>query len=174
MILSVPHSGTRFLMERLGDTEFAHTTWGWDMIWAKLEKSQHEEPIVPMRDPFEVWRSWCRRNKADAFPYADFFLAWGKLHALDQMMELDVICVDKKEDPRIDDWSNIGNGDANHSDWKLIRCDLRHLYELPIVKRHYGAFNIDVPYSPYNLNDQEPKEKRRKRMMERNRLISNG
>ncbi len=155
MILSVPHSGTRFLMNRFGEKKYAHTTWEWGLIWELLDELPHETPIVPLRDPVQVWRSWCRRNKAETFPYGEFFLGWGQLHALDQMMELDVICVDKKEDPRIDDWTSVGSADGNCANWKLIRCDLRSLYELPIVKRHYGPSGEAVPYNPYNRKDRE-------------------
>ena len=135
IIVSVPHSGTRFLKERLGVKDHVHTTGYWSELVQLLE---NKKAIVPLRKPASVWRSWCRRHEAGNFPYGEFFLAWGALHALDQTMELDVICVDKQEDSRIVDWAPVGNEDQNRARWELIKADLRPLYKLPIIYRHYG------------------------------------
>lgn len=134
IIASIPHSGTRFLKRRLGIDEHIHIGPDWYVL---LEKTQDREIVVPLRSPSDIWRSWCRRNAPDKFPYSQFFVAWGCLHALDQMLELDVVCIDKRDDPRITDWSEVGCEDAGVAAWKLLKVDLRPLYELPIVKRHY-------------------------------------
>jgi hypothetical protein len=92
-----------------------------------------------MREPASVFRSWCRRADPKAFPFGDFFIAWGCLHALDQMIDLDVICVDHCADSRITDWTPVGHGDNSRADWRLHKADLRPIYKLPIVHRNYGS-----------------------------------
>lgn len=153
IIISVPHSGTRFLMQRLGVSNHAHTHWPWEQLWSKLAGA---EPIVALRNPVDVWQSWYKRS-GDRFPHTEFFLAWGVLHTLDCMMELDVICVDKQEDSRITDWSPV---DAYVSKYPLPPVeDLRSLYGLPIVKRHYGSHCIDTSGLPTNVYVQEDRIK---------------
>ena len=139
IIVSVPHCGTRFLKERLGIEDHVHTNESWDKIW---ELTEGRSLIVPLRSPSMVWRSWCRRNNPEKFPYAEFFMAWGNLHALDQMCELDVICIDNQEDTRITDWTAVGDGDGG--DWKLIKTDLRPLYKMPIVVRNPMVRQMEV------------------------------
>jgi len=134
IIVSIPHSGTRFLKKRLGIEDHMHVGPDWYMLW---ERVQNRPIVVPLRSPSEIWRSWCRRNSPEKFPYSQFFVAWGCLHALDQLCELDVICIDKQEDQRISDWSEVGSEDAGVANWKLLKVDLRPLFELPIVERHY-------------------------------------
>jgi hypothetical protein len=138
IIVSVPHSGTRFLIERLGIEDHVHTHIAWDTLW---ERTEGRSIVVPLRSPVDIFRSWCRRHDPKSFPFGEFFMAWGFLHALDQMVDLDVICVDHCADPRITDWSKVGDGDGSRADWKLHKVDLRALYKLPIVHRHYGAWS---------------------------------
>lgn len=141
IIVSVPHTGTRFLKERLGIEDHVHTNLAWDKVW---ERTEGRSLIVPLRKPASVWRSWCRRNEPDKFPYASFFMAWGGLNTLDQMVDLDVICIEAQHDTRITDWSAVGDGDGSRGDWKLMDIDLRQLYKLPIVDRYYGIDGYKV------------------------------
>jgi len=139
IIVSVPHCGTRFLKERLGIKEHVHTHQSWNAAWDRVEG---REVIVPLREPSLVLRSWCRREHPRKFPVGTFFMAWSFLHAIDQMIDVDVICVDKQEDPRIDDWTPIGEEDGSHAGWKLHKFDLRPIHNLPIVQRHYGPAHL--------------------------------
>ena len=133
LIVSVPNSGTRFLMARLGVEEYAHTHWGWKQLWAKVEGT---EPIVALRHPNLVWSSWCNNNVVNnKLPISRFVLAWEQLQRLDDMMKLDIICVDKHQDVRITDRTPIGTGKTK---FKVVSMDFQPLYSLPIVKRHYG------------------------------------
>ena len=106
-------------------------------MWERLEG---RSPVVPMREPADVFRSWCRRHDPKSFPYGEFFMAWGQLHALDQMIDLDVICIDQCRDTRITDWQPVGQGDNSRADWKLLKVDLRALHKLPIVERNYSSW----------------------------------
>lgn len=136
LIVSVPHCGTRFLKERLGIEKHIHTTSRWDSLH---KACAGKELIVPLRNPVDVWRSWCRRNNPHMFPYAQFYLAWGALQMLDLTYSLDVICIDKQEDQRISDWGKVGDEDASRANWNLLKVDQRHLQLLPIITRHYGS-----------------------------------
>jgi len=135
IILSVPHTGTRFLRERLGVEDHIHLVDPWSEVWTRI---MGRHIIVPLRAPVDSWRSWCRRHDPDNFPYAQWMVAWGLLQVLDSVMDLDIICVDKQQDSRITDWSKVGDGDRSRADWKLIKTDLRPVYTLPVVSRHYG------------------------------------
>jgi hypothetical protein len=114
--------------------DHVHIGPDWNVL---LDRTRGRHVVVPLRNPSDVWRSWCRRNAPDKFPYSQFFIAWGCLHALDQLRDLDVVCIDKQEDQRVSDWSEVGGEDSGVANWKLLKVDLRPLFELPIVKRHY-------------------------------------
>jgi hypothetical protein len=152
ILVSVPHSGTRFVMERLDIQVHTHTHWPWQVQMDALAPLKGRAPIVAMRDPADVWASWCRRaGHQDQFAYGEFFLAWAGLHTLDQLMKLDVICVDKQTDPRIDNWDTVAPWHMPHAD--TLPIDLRSIYELPIVKRHYSYAQEEMPYNRYNYVD---------------------
>lgn len=135
IIVSVPHCGTRFLMNRLGINDHIHTMASWDSLLRRIEG---RKVYVPLRNPPDVWRSWCRRHQPQIFPYGQFFLSWGCLQMLDSIRDVDIICVDHRTDPRIDDWGKVGDEDASKVGWQLIKTDLRPLYRLPIVEKYYG------------------------------------
>ncbi len=147
IIVSVPHCGTRFLQNRLGIKDHIHTLAEWDSL---LRRVQGRKVYVPLRNPPDVWRSWCRRNLAHKFPYGQFFLAWGNLQHLASLYEIDIICIDHQSDSRITDWSKVGDGDASRAGWTMIQTDLRPLYRLPIVNDHYGPH---VKWQPEQRQD---------------------
>lgn len=149
IIVSVPHSGTRFLMERLGIDIHAHTSWSWERL---IKTIGVRRLIVPLRDPVSVWTSWARRSSRDVFPFAEFFFAWAGLHTLDTMFSLDVICIDKQSDPRITDWSPVGNTQVAR--FESFPADLRAVYSLPIVKRYYEYDGTARPFNPYHRGDR--------------------
>lgn len=138
IIVSVPHTGTRFLKARLGLQDHAHANTRWQMLWDRIEG---RDVIVPLRDPSVVWRSWCRRHPGQHVLnwFGHFMAGWFNVNALDQMMEIDFICIDKQEDPRITDWTPVGDEDGSAAEWKLHKADLRSLYYLPFVTRHFGS-----------------------------------
>ena len=140
IIISIPHTGTRFLQERLGiEAQAHHTTGNWTSLRRRVEGKQI---ISPLRAPPDVWKSWARRHEfkshsGEPFPYARFFSAWYVMHTLDMLFYVDFICVDKREDPRIKDWERIGHHDTGCEGLPVI--DLRPLYFLPFVKKHYRS-----------------------------------
>lgn len=62
------------------------------------------------------------------------------MHTLDQIFDIDYICIDKQDDRRIADWSKVGDADQSHAKWKMHRVDLRVLYKIPFVNRHYQTW----------------------------------
>lgn len=144
IIVSIPHSGTRFLKKRLGIEEHVHTHTNWNTL---LKRVRGRTIISPLRNPDAVWRSWCRRRNVelDKFPLIEFAAGWYVMHTLAQMFEVDFIPVDKQEDRRIRDWSKVGDRDESAALWKAHRIDLRALYKLPYVQEHYGSWARPVP-----------------------------
>lgn len=154
IIVSVPHTGTRFLMERLGIKSHVHTNWEWERQIREISK--HNNVVTPMREPSAVWHSWCRRNQSELFPYGAFFMAWAGLNTIDQMFRVDVVCVDRQDDPhkRINDWSHIAKWEAEESE--ILPIDLRSVYDLPIVRRYYRPDSEAVlPYNHYYFRDRD-------------------
>lgn len=139
IIVSVPHTGTRFLQDRLGVEKYVHT----HSNWVHLHERIHDKQIIaPLRKPKDVWRSWCRRRDGgqDVLDWAQhFFAAWYVLHTIDQLYDVDFICVDKRDDERIEDWSSVGEDEKSHPLWKHHRADLRVIYKIPFVHRHYPS-----------------------------------
>lgn len=132
IIVSIPHTGTRFLQERLGVEKSVHTISKWSSLYHQVEGKQI---IAPLRHPNNVWGSWARRKK-DPFPYAEFFSAWYLMHTLDMLFDVDFICLDKRDDPRITDWTPLGHDGPGPYGLPLI--ELRPLFFLPFVNRHYS------------------------------------
>lgn len=65
-------------------------------------------------------------------------MSWYQLQACDELFDLDVICVDKQEDPRIKNWEKIGA--ESHEmpmpgQFQDVYWDI--LFHLPIVARNY-------------------------------------
>ena len=139
IIVSIPHTGTRFLKERLGIEDHVHTHTNWNALWKQIH---NRSLIAPLRNPTSVWRSWCRRrDDGDVLRWAPhFFASWYVMHTLDQMLDVEFVCIDKQEDQRITDWGKVGDADQSHAGWKLHRVDLRVLYKIPFVQRHYPSW----------------------------------
>jgi hypothetical protein len=151
IIVSIPHTGTRFLKERLGIEKSVHTHSKWESLYKQVEGKQI---IAPLRHPNDVWESWARRKNPpgtgrkahdsvmEPFPYATFFSAWYNMHTLDMMFDVDFICVDKCDDPRITDWTPVGDGDKG----SVVRpaTELLPLYYLPFVRSRYGSWQKEV------------------------------
>lgn len=136
--MSIPHTGTRFLKERLGIEDHVHTNINWAALTTKIH---NRKIIAPLRRPNTCWRSWCRRrDDGEVLRWAPhFFASWYIMHTLDQLYDIDYICVDKRDDPRIEDWKEVGNEDQDHAGWVLHKVDLRVLYKIPFVNRHYPS-----------------------------------
>ena len=134
VIVSVPHTGTRFLKSHF-NADHVHTMYPWNELLERLEGYDHL--IVPLRHPKEVWESWCRRDKFNnPHRIAIWYACWWNLHALSLVTDLDVICIDKKDDERIKDWKIVGH-DPGYSKYARVDIALSTLWHLPIVAENY-------------------------------------
>lgn len=136
IIVSIPHTGTRFLKERLGIDKHIHTIVDWDSLMREIEGKYI---IAPLRNPKDVWMSDVRRwLKWDAEDNVSRFVAaWYVMHALTLFRDIDFIPVDLQQDDRITDWTPV-SGELDRNNKKHPQICLRRIYALPFVERYYG------------------------------------
>ena len=133
IIVSVPHTGSRFLQERLGISGLVHTTSDWDYI---LFRTDGRQVVTPLRSPLANWLSWSKKTRNLTMQrLADWYDAWYTLHALAQIKTIDFICIEKQSDSRISNWSKVGHNEKAVHEHNLPY--LKKVYELPLVKAHY-------------------------------------
>ena len=65
----------------------------------------------------------------------EFATGWFNMHLLDILFDVDFINLEAKNDPRITNWKPIGNDD--YGPYERGEIDLRPIYKLPFVKRHF-------------------------------------
>jgi len=137
LVVSIPHTGTRFLKARLGITEHIHTIVYWDSLMREVNKYDHI--VAPLRDPSAVWQSTYRRwLKPDAHDNLHRFIAaWYMMHALTLVRDVDFIPVDLKLDPRITDWEPVTGELERNNKIKPNLC-LMSIYALPFVAQYYS------------------------------------
>lgn len=140
MIVSVPHTGTRFLKERLAIKDHIHTHTRCGTV---LKRVKNRQLIAPLRAPADVWGSWCRRagEKEPLMWAPSFFAAWFVMYALDLTFGVDFICIDKQEDARITDWSIVGAKEPKYARGKLHGVDLSVLFSIPFLQQHYPSMS---------------------------------
>lgn len=123
-------------MERLEikDQIHTHTEWG------RLEKELEGKKIYsPLRHPLKVWESWVRRNNPErGFPYITFAFNWYAMHMIDTMYDVEFVNLETQDDSRITDWERIGHHENGEYFEFPVPIDMKKLFNLPFVKRHYG------------------------------------
>jgi len=135
IIVSIPHTGTRFLSQRLGVEECIHSHAAWDRLIKDIEG---KKIYSPLRNPINVWRSWSRRtNPERGFPYITFSFAWYTMNILDQLYDVEFINLEAQDDSRITNWSPVGDDEKGTSYEAPMIDDFRKVFQLPFVKRHY-------------------------------------
>lgn len=129
-IISVPHTGTRFLKKHL-DLQHMHTSVPWGRIIQKVEK--YDRLHCPLRDPQDVWRSWCRRRPGqDPMRILNnFWSAWSQLNRLDQRYQI------RYHQVELLDGERIGEGEHQDNQWTLHKVDLRPFYHFPFMEGRY-------------------------------------
>jgi len=136
IVVSIPHSGTRFLKERLSIDAHVHTNiFGWDAL---IRETKGKKLVAPLRDPQAVWKSTVRRyNKWDATDnISNFFNSWFMMHALSLIRDIEFIPVDLQISDRITDWTPVG-GEEDQCNTKCYPTCLRRIYVLPFVQKYY-------------------------------------
>ena len=130
VIVSVQHTGSRFVADRLG-IDPAHIIHTYTDLSQVLSQLEGRGIISPLRHPKDVWESWCKRGRAD---YATFILSFFTLAALASIRDVDFIAVDKQEDSRIKDWSKVSHDER---DTGCVDVDLSPLRMIPFVRDNY-------------------------------------
>lgn len=135
IIVSVAGSGTRFLSDRLGIRGNIHSAAHWDTL---IEQVNGKKIYTPLRDPYKVWLSWCKRwRKAkESVPVEQFFASWFNLHALSLIYNIDFVNIEAQDDPRITNWTPIGKTEPCECTVPPIR--LGPIYGLPFVKSSFS------------------------------------
>lgn len=130
VIVSVQHTGSRFLAERLGINKICivHTYTELSQVVADI---QGRRILSPIRHPQSVWESWCKRGRID---YATFMYSFFTLGALASIYPVDFIAVDKQQDSRISDWGKVCHDDR---EVKCPTVDLSPLKMIPFVREFY-------------------------------------
>lgn len=135
IVISVPHSGTNFVKERMNAQLAIHTWIDWHVLYKHAQEADHI--YVPMRNPVDVHETWIRRSRMRFWrDIEEWYCAWYNLNAIVHLFDCDIIYVDKQEDPRIKDWGKVGSlPKARPDHWQEITIE--RLWELPIVRDHY-------------------------------------
>jgi hypothetical protein len=135
IIVSIPHTGTNFIGQQLDISHRVHSHAPWDVL---LREIGHKKIITPIRHPFNVWDSWCKRYASEpGFAYTTWGFAWKSMDILDHSFFVDFIDLEAKTDPRIDDWSDV-IGSADREPWPIPPVlDIKRLWEMSFVNRHY-------------------------------------
>lgn len=71
LVLSVPHTGTRFtqrLLSPYGDATAVHVTEPTDAIRAKVDAA--DMVVIPLRNPDDCWAGWIKRGKDKEHEFA--------------------------------------------------------------------------------------------------------
>lgn len=143
-LISVPRTGTRFLMALIKPDWFNHVHGA--AVPDRLE--QADVIIAPIRDPLRTWNTWrahdCRR-------LIGFDTDWALLDRYAGEYPVHVIPVDKPElrdaalaklakvlgREIVTDWQPVGSYAKPRPPWETP--DLSHVYSLPVVARFYAG-----------------------------------
>jgi len=137
VIVSIQHTGARFLSERFGLewNDIIHTN---QPLVDVIDKIDGRDIITPLRHPEDVWRSWCKRyihldttTRLSRLMSSVFTLGNLSMHH-----NIDFIAVDKQEDSRISDWSKVCH---NPKDVEYPEVDLSYFWEMSFIREHYDA-----------------------------------
>lgn len=154
MIISVPHTGTRSLIEITG-YQFMHS-YEYMTPQDLINRNGDEVLCAPLRDPWEVWKTWFQRYGGrkylmDPDHPKSYESAWRAMAALDRHFEIVYIPVDSRwRDIQLAELS-VKMGEHLKTDWSPVAArpdhkkqkpvrekDLDWIYQLPFVSRFYG------------------------------------
>jgi hypothetical protein len=145
VIVSIPHTGSRFLSARLAIDEIVHTELSWSEL---IKKTAGKVLVSPLRRPEDVLKSAVRRTPPELpLDVAGWFHCWYMMHALTLIRNIDFIVLEDMEDPRIFDWSPVGKDDKGslapdgrpmYHDRPVPPLPLDKIHELPFVRARYG------------------------------------
>jgi len=149
IVVSVPHTGTRTLRGLLGAP-------GWHVFGEDFEKMvEGKRLIAPLRDPTEVWASFCRRRgTGHAVALSRYDESWMALAGWDAVYDITYVPVDIPG-VRDDIMAELGvenidwDRKAGHlSEEDLLACkgyegdwiekDIGWVYDLSFIRKFYA------------------------------------
>jgi len=138
LVVSVPHTGTRFVKQRLDIKTHVHTITTYSRVWDMVEEYDRNI-VIPLRHPQDVLRSWITRDKHKQRGWlVQFSLGWALLQELSERCDAEIIPVDLKQHEEIDNWNPVGhNGSKPEAHDEAMRISIFHIFTLPIVKKYY-------------------------------------
>lgn len=155
MILSVPHTGTRFLVEVTGYS-FMHS-YEYMTPQDIINRMNGGVLCAPLRDPWEVWTTWYQRYGGrkylmDPDHPKSMESAWRAMAALDRHFDITFVPIDvpKHRDIQlaklsdqmgkwlVTDWSPVAARPDHKKQKEVPDKNLDWVYQLPFVSQFYG------------------------------------
>lgn len=151
LVVSVPHTATRFLVNLLGipfNNQFH--TWRYHNPACQAAMASGMLIAAPMRHPHEVWRSWFARGRwGRGDSERNFWLCFDNLHRWSQEHEFHWLPVDAEDRdeylkalsgalgrPLSTDWRALGAMEGKRTDDGLMP-DLSRLWDYPFIRKFY-------------------------------------
>lgn len=147
LIVSVPHSGTRFFEQRLGWYDHRHTFGWFDRLLTDIA-AYDGKVLVPLRHPQDVLRSWAARQRNYQSQWlSQFSIAWTYLDWVVRIYDAEVWQVEKQDHPLITDWTPVGNKDRKTAKPESVETimdytDISPVFALPLIQ------NTDYEFRP--------------------------
>jgi hypothetical protein len=140
-LVSVPHTGTKFLRKLLIDH-------GIDFTMTHYFEFQGGVTVSPIRDPLKCYNTFMRRQR----PISQFYDSWHRFNEFYETQDYPIIPVDVKTHrtkalkklserlgvPLRTDWKPVGTSkNLDFPEIKAVDIDLSEIYALPVVKQYY-------------------------------------
>lgn len=147
-VVSIPHTGTRFLREVL-TTNSNHVGGGWQK---KDNIFQMCHVFSPMRNPTAVWDSWMKRLGSGGRSLKQFNLCWEDLGRLDRCYPVHFIHLDLPDrdnelgaasellgESLTANWASmVGHAPTRVWDGPVpVKPDWEMIYRLPMIRGFY-------------------------------------
>lgn len=152
VVLSVPHTGTRFakrLLEQRCRVRPVHVTDADDVIRSHVDNA--DLVVCPTRNPDACWRGWLKRRHGDD---QEFAAAWQSLQAWSDDLSPHWLPVDVPGREAYRQQLECAVGSTLPTDWRPVGAqpDIpghhpcpRSVYELPVVQQFYRLAEVGVP-----------------------------
>ena len=151
MVLSVPHTGTRFakrVLQQRCKVRPIHVTDSEEVIEQRL--SECAFVVMPIRNPEDCWRGWYKRGRGDA---EKFVAAWRAYQVWADRTDPMILPIDTPS--RKDYLGQIEQalGTTLPTDWQpvggqphvFVDEPCPDVWSLPVVSRFYGLKEVGVP-----------------------------
>ena len=139
LIVSVPHSGTRFFRDRLNWRHHRHTFGYFDVLLKEIEE-YGGKVLIPLRHPQDVLKSWASRQKNYQYQWlSQFAIAWAYADWIARVYDAEVWQIEKQDHPLITDWTPVGDKDPKKREDESVQSiidytDISPVFALPLIQ----------------------------------------